>query len=149
MKDILTRMNELAGEMVQKNAALTLELTEGRKNGEKLKEALKENKALLASLKKREKAVKGIEDIVALKKEAEAMKVAANVREKALETENQNLISALVEREEQVDKGKREILAQQDGIDRQKKKLEEDKKNYKATVLKAVQKDLDKASKKV
>jgi len=147
MEAILKRLQELGGEMVARNKTFVTETVELRKNAKKLEESLAQSKELAEDLKRREAEVKFVENAIALKNEAIAEKKIQDQREAARQEETKKLIASVNARAAGIVKAQADIKDKQDGIDRQKVRLAEEEKNYKAKVLQQVQKDLDAAKK--
>jgi len=145
MKEILERINGLATAMEQKNAALDLKMAQVSKSQESLEEMLHEAKALAKDLTAREKKIKTVEDLVTYKQAVDKMKADTLIAQEADAAKMRDLVSNLSERELAVSASEAKLSADRATLTEGKKKLEENKETYKAQVLKAVQKDLDKA----
>jgi len=147
MQAIIAKLQELAGEMKEKNASLSVELGEARKKNTKLEEMLADAKEQKADLDKRESEVSFVESGIALKKEAEELMSQAGAKAQAVEDEKNKMLAVISDRQKVLDEGLKAVEAAKEGIERQKERLADEEKNYKAKVLQSVQRDLDAAKK--
>lgn len=148
METIIQKMQELSNEMIQKNALLTLQLTEVKKKQDALDIAIQENEALAKDLKKREAAVQVVESVVELDKNLTARRAAIEIEEENARKKNEQRSAAIVAREQAVDEALESIDKTRAGLKAKEEKLESDIKSYKEKVLQGVQADLDAAKKK-
>lgn len=141
MNELIAKFKAIIEEGQQKISQLNESLVKLGKDKDELNAAVKDFELKKADIEKREEAVAFVENVLSLKSELakrESLIAAREVESKKQIERREQALSAQESKSKEVEKN---LAAQQVDIVEQRKKLEEEKKNFKEKVLKELAKN--------